>query len=72
MQVVEPEKIILELSLQEANTLGAMLGSINRDLMLGLVSDHGQLNFRILADEVDHHFHFNLYNALNVAVNNKK
>jgi hypothetical protein len=69
VEVVEPTKIVLELTELEANTLGAILGNINRDMVKEFVKIHDKLIVRVGVEEVHSRFQFDLYDALCRACN---
>lgn len=69
VEVVEPTKIVLELTELEANTLGAIMGNISRDMVKEFVKKHAKLNFRVGVGEVHSRFQFDLYDALHQACN---
>jgi hypothetical protein len=63
---VEEEKIILELSLLQAKTLGAIIGGLTRSDIINFVKkdDGGSFRFDVSEDNYAESIHFEIYNVL--------
>lgn len=67
--ILEPEKVILELSVDEAKCLGAIVGNLRMDQVNDFVRKHGKNIFNIGVEDVPDNFTFFLYEVLDSAVN---
>lgn len=71
-RVVEPEKVTLEMTKDEAKILGAMIGTMNTLDIQKFVKIHDSQRFEVWASDVDTGFGARIYVALSNVVGKEK
>ena len=71
-EIVEPEKITLELSVLEAKVLGAMFGGLDVYSIEAMIQKHQKIHFNVCVEEVPKNFNHEIYNTLIRATSQSK